>query len=182
MKKDLADIFTGRSQHVDAAPAEIRCIGDRVLIRDLGDEEKVGSIVIPEEYREKAGGAGKNGLLRFGIVVGVGPGDKVFEMTAGGRGAEFGFIERKLITGPCPHCRQGGKEGYKVAPEPNSDGVMNPCPVCEGTRRVGVVVPPQCQPGDKVIYDRMRHEEVYLGGVRHSLVHAEQAVIAVVED
>ena len=62
---------------LDLTPEHIRPQGDRVLVRDLPEREKTGSLFIPESAQGK--GMGKNGLLRLGLVVAVGPGDKAFE-------------------------------------------------------------------------------------------------------
>ena len=57
-------------------PEAIEPLFDRVLLKDIPDEEMLKGIFIPETARF---GLGKNGLLRQAIVVAVGPGDKQFE-------------------------------------------------------------------------------------------------------
>ena len=73
------DIFESHRQLVSFGAEDIRPLQDRILVRDIPDDEKVGLIFIPPTAAER--GAGKQGLLRFGVVVAVGAGD----MLPGGR-------------------------------------------------------------------------------------------------
>jgi co-chaperonin GroES (HSP10) len=182
------NIFESPSQRLEGVdPATIRLIEDRVLIRDLGDVEKVGSIIIPETARgDSAVGSPR---LRLGLVIAVGPGDKFVEK---GFDEHTGQVLRVAVTVACS-CgmleRLGkacGVEIQKYNPRKWFDirkyefvelGPGEACPLCHDTGRAPVTVPPQCQPGDKVLYDRRREAEH-----RYVLCHAEQAVFAVVED
>lgn len=192
-------IYDGISQILSAAPDTIRPTWDRVLIRDLGEEEKIGSIFIPETADPI--GAGHRGLYRFGVVVAVGPGDKFIEC---GLDAQ-GDVRRRAITRGCLHCSEAGFDpNFPVPPSPIKDPV-NPriatgidglpvlvcdrvdikmvgaaCPVCGGQQRVPSRAPTECQPGDTVVYDRRREAEFYWRGQRYSLVHEEQSVIMIV--
>jgi len=167
-------IFDGSGNHFTGIdPANIRLLSDRVLIRDLPqDDSRIGSIWLPDEARN--GGVGKGGLFRVGVVVAVGPGDRFIE---GQLDAE-GRPTLKLITKPCEVC---DGDGVAFWDDPADDGEPAPCGTCDGSGRVPVVVSPQCKPGDIVISDRRRDMEVYFDGVLHTLCHAEQSVIAVLE-
>jgi len=168
---ELQNVFYSPSQQLPIEPGSIRMIEDRVLIRDLGDEEKVGSIIIPEEYRQSKT---NHPLLRIGLVVAVGPGDKFIELGVDETGER---VRRKLITQECEACEGRGRHFHPRHYQ------FETCPWCKGTKRVALRIPAQCQIGDKVLYDRRREAEFYLSdGLRYSLVHAEQAVIAVLEE
>src|SRR5579885_398518 len=58
-------------------PRNLRPLFDRVLVRDVPDRERIGRLWVPEIAQNR--GIGKNGLLRYGVVVAIGPGDKTFE-------------------------------------------------------------------------------------------------------
>ena len=70
------DIFYGIANRSQADPAKVRLLMDRILVRDLGDEEQVGSIVIPDSARGQE-------QARMGVVVAVGPGDSHTEKDYG---------------------------------------------------------------------------------------------------
>lgn len=144
----------------------IKLISDRVLVRDLPESEMEGSIFLPEICRDKE-------LIRQGIVVAVGPGDRFLEVGYDERDER---VLRRLLTAPCEICEGTGMV-FDLRAYQN---LTCPDPSCDGGR-IPVCVPPQCQPGDKVLYSRRREAEVYIGGVRHSLVHAEQSILAVLE-
>ncbi len=164
------DIFAGRN-NLTLDPATIKMLSDRVLIRDDGDAEKEGSIIIPEMYRESA-----TGKYRSGVVVAVGPGDRFHEIgiieSADGCSPQ---VRRKLITMPCENCSDGSIFDIR-------EYELVLCQSCHGSKRMPVCVPPQCKPGDRVLYEKRREAEVWLNGQRHVMVHAEQAVVAVLED
>lgn len=171
-------IFDSPSQRVAVDPATVRMLSDRCLIRDLPqDDSIVGSLVVPEIKR--TGGVGKDGLLRIGVVVAVGPGDRYFEL---GLDVDGESVRRKLLTQRCLLC--DGLKKYRVVSGEGDDQRTGPwcdCPGCDGSGRAPVTMPPQCQPGDTVLYSRMRHEEILIAGERYVLCHAEQAVLAVLE-
>jgi co-chaperonin GroES (HSP10) len=190
--KGKTDIFDSPSQLLEIDPATIRLLSDRCLIRDLGDPERVGSIIIPEVAREKV--MHEWGLLRIGEVVATGPGDRFIELGWD----DYSGVRRKLITMRCgctahPALNMWGEDifgrkpgkryrfdivEYRMVELP--DGV--PCPRCDGSGRVPITIPPQCRPGERVLYSRRREAEVYLEGVRYSLLNSEQSILAVLED
>ena len=176
MRHHMDGVRSNRLTGID--PASIRLTSDRVLIRDLEQNEvdHVGSIYIPEEAREKVGGVGKEGRLRLGIVVAMGPGDRFLEVGLDGEGV----VRRRLIESDCSLCIGTGNvthwNQYQICLCGNS------CPKCDGTGRTPVTVPPQCAVGDTVIFDLRREMEIYLDGVRFSIVNASQSVLAVVEE
>ncbi|MDF3039417.1 MAG: hypothetical protein K0Q71_2123, partial [Thermomicrobiales bacterium] len=52
MRRDAESIFESIAQdRRDIDPSAIRLIEDRVLIKDLGDLEQAGSIIIPQTAR-----------------------------------------------------------------------------------------------------------------------------------
>lgn len=75
-------LFDESSQWLDDFdPTSVKLLGDRVLIRDIPqNDQRIGSIWIPEV--SQTGGVGKTGLLRVGEVVACGPGDKYIELWA----------------------------------------------------------------------------------------------------
>jgi co-chaperonin GroES (HSP10) len=161
--KGKTDIFDSPSQLLEIDPATIRLLSDRCLIRDLGDPERVGSIIIPEVAREKV--MHEWGTLRIGEVVATGPGDRFIELGWD----DYSGVRRKLITRKCHWCEIVSYT--KIT-----------CPRCLGAHRIPVTILPQCRPGERVLYSRRREAEVYIGGERFSLLNSEQSVIAVLED
>jgi co-chaperonin GroES (HSP10) len=180
--KGKTDIFQGTSREFTGIdPLSIKLISDRVLIRDLQDAEKEGSIVIPEAYRDR--GVNDFGTMRIGVVVAVGPGDRFIEHGV----TDEGEVRRTLITCPCmcayAMMRDGSRWWFdirnycRVELKPGEK-----CPACDGSGRIPICVPPQVWPGQKVLYDRRKEAEIYLDGQRYLIVHAEQAVVAVLEE
>lgn len=70
-------LFYNPHMRIGMKPEAVEPLFDRVLLRDVPDQDKIGSFIIPEDARNK--GMGKNGLLRQAVVVAVGPGDKQLE-------------------------------------------------------------------------------------------------------
>lgn len=174
MKTGLAEtnIFKSNSQLLhDIQPEDIRPVSDRVLVRDIRDPDKIGSIWIPETAAER--GLGKNGLLRMGEVVAVGPGDPYAKE----------WLERNNVTGQhqvmrkalgvCRTCN-----GYPYSYETLTDD-PDICPIChgDGIRRW----PMQCKVGDTVVYDRRKEAELFIDGVRYTLLYELQSVLAILE-
>jgi co-chaperonin GroES (HSP10) len=155
------NIFQSNAQLLSGIdPAKIRPIIDRVIIEDIPDPEKIGSIVIPQGVEI---GVGKKGLLRLGRVVAVGPGDKWIEV---------GFdrhddVRRRAVKIPCPNC-----EGESID-----------CPTCDDT---GIDpegrLPMDVKPGDVCIVDRRKESEFFIEGKRFSIIHQQQSILAVVEE
>lgn len=155
-------IFDGPGQHVTCDPAKIKLLSDRVLIKDIPqDDSHSGSLIVPEVAQR--GGVGKQGMLRIGVVVATGPGDAFSEHGLDAQGA----VRRRLLTATCPKCA--------------TLGFWSTCPACDGAGSVPIVIPPQCQPGDTVLYDRFRSQEMIINGERYQLSNAEQTVLAVLE-
>ena len=69
-------LFYNPYLRIGMKPEAIEPLFDRVLLKDVPEEEMLKGILIPESARF---GVGKNGLLREAVVVAVGPGDKQFE-------------------------------------------------------------------------------------------------------
>lgn len=159
-------IFDETSQWLrNIDPAKIGLLGDRCLIRDLPEDEKAGSLWIPEMCQN-------NETLRQGIVVAVGPGDNCIEkpvddrrITSDGRPV----LKRKSVTQPCPEIATGDCVEY----------VTGPCLICGGDGKIPGRLPMTVRLGDRVLYTRRRDEEFYVNGERISLVHEQQAVLAV---
>lgn len=165
------DIFDSPSQVLEIDPASIRLLSDRCLIRDLGDPEKVGSIFIPESAQGCGLAFHEWGTLRVGEVVATGVGDRYIEV---GFDEGAGRVRRKLITIPCLCCNG---TFFDI----RSYSLMQ-CPACLGTGRIPITIPPQCNPGEKVLYSRRREAEFYVNGERLAIVNAEQSILAVLED
>lgn len=182
------NIFKSNSQYLHAMDAaSIKPIWDRILVRDIPDENKIGSIWIPETAAER--GVGKDGLIRLGLVVAIGAGDKFTRE----------WVERDHLTGTHQVMRKGlgaceycagcgqikifGKNNMKmVTPATWSQDDQVPveeCPVChgDGVRRW----PMYCKPGDTVVYDRRKESELFIEGCRYAVIHEEQAVFAILE-
>jgi co-chaperonin GroES (HSP10) len=191
--KGKTNIYDSPSQLIEIDPATIRLISDRCLIRDLGDPERVGSIIIPEVARDKIRDEG--GTLRIGLVIATGPGDRFIEVGLEKSPTEAPRVLRRLITIPCgcePMSAErsemfGRKRGarywfdivnYQMVEFPAGET----CPVCHDTGRIPITIPPQCHRGQKVLYSRRREAEVTINGERYSLVNAEQSILAVLED
>lgn len=165
------NIFKSNAQFVHGLKADgIKPIWDRLLIRDIPDPDKIGSIFVPETAAER--GLGKNGLLRLGLVVAVGPGDKFTRekvMRDNTTGAHY--VKRKAL-GACLACKT---PPYGWSADEWSMG----CSACtgDGVRRW----PMYCKVGDTVLYDRRKESELFIDGERFCLLHEEQAVMAVME-
>lgn len=176
-------IFDGPGQRIDVDPARIRLLSDRVLLRDIPqDDSQRGSIVIPEVAQD--GSVGKRGLYRIGLVIAVGPGDSVYEWVEPmsercSKMEALDAVRRKLITKRCECCWGSGEQDETDWTGANHE---RPCSECGGSGRIPVTVPPQCKPGQMVLYDMRRQEQLYLNGVLHQLCHAEQAVLAIIEE
>lgn len=170
--KGKKTIFDGISNQFDLDPASIRLLSDVVLLKDMGDPDREGLVIIPEAFRER--GVNQFGTYRIGLVIAVGEGDRYSEHGV----TDEGQVRRRLLTAPCELCGAGGT---MIEVWPNA-GAPTICPKCEGTGRHGVCVPPQCKPGDRVLFEKRAEAQVYLNGERYVMCHAEQACIAVLEE
>ena len=162
--KHAHSIFDGISQILDHDTDEVRPIGDRVLIRDLGPVEHSAIIAAPDTTKDKA-------QLRYGLVLACGIGDRFTEHGLDGNGN----VRRRVITRPCKMCVTGqffdARQYRRI-----------PCPACKGEQRIPLVVAPQCKVGDRVIWNIRREAHFQMRGENVYLIHAEQSVWAVVED
>lgn len=177
------NIFKSNSQFLHGAQAEqVRPIYDRILLRDIADPDKIGSIWIPQTAAER--GVGKDGRLRLGVVVAIGPGDPFKKE----------WVERDHLTGQhqvmrksLGACEECGGTGWVYSTIPNMpawQGIWNgvnkvSCLSCHGD---GVKRWPMlCKVGDTVLYDVRREAEIFLDGVRHTILYELQSVLAVME-
>lgn len=185
LKGKTDNIFQSSSQVLEQDPASIRMLQDRVLLRDLGEPERVNGIWIPQTAAER--GVGKDGLLRLGIVVAVGPGNTCIETGIENDG--MGPVKRRIISKRCEACGGNGRERFDIynyqwvwCQQCNADGSFDWCDFINGgpPSRIPVRVPCTCKVGDKVIYERRRESEVYFWGHRFSMVFEEQAIVAIV--
>jgi co-chaperonin GroES (HSP10) len=166
----VPSIFEGLSQHVDVDLTRLRLIEDRVLVKDLGDVDQIGSIFVPENV-DHMRGLGHQGNWRLGQVVAIGPGRTYHEWN----GNEFGGWKRRLYTKPCEACEGHGRF-FDM-----KDYEYRRCPKCKGDKVVAVCDPPQCAVGDRVIFERRKECDVYINRELHCLVYAGQSILGVVE-
>ena len=177
--------------------SKIRLQRDRIIVRDLPENEvqKIGGIFLPDgDGKEKKGGVGKNGLLRLGEVVAVGPGDHLI-----GKGLDADGKERlAMVMADCSHCQgegvvnSGWGGGEKtangsefprymvVACDENGENLK--CPHCSGTGKVQATSQCYCKPGDVVVYDLRREAEFFIDGVRYGMLYEEASVLLILED
>ncbi len=184
MKTANENIFESPSQTLPYDAADIRLIWDRCLVKDIPDENKIGSIWIPETAAER--GVGKRGLLRMGIVVAVGPGDpwaseKIITARQGDVMGGNQVVRKSL--GTCPTCANGFIITTSTEYPHNKQYpafTYKKCTTCkgDGIRRW----PMQVKVGDRVIVDRRKESEFYFNGERMWIVHEEQAILAVLEE
>lgn len=169
VRKSIFDEFSQVLHGIDAS--QIRPLGDRVLVMDDHPEPgQVGSIIVPESARGKD-------KYREGVVVAVGPGDKVRErlagnkrMTSDGR-PELKYGDVKVCS--CGHtadfhyvgtgdCRHSGQAPQR----------------CE-CRKFDPRIPMECKVGDRVLYRQRDDERFYIGDKTFFLVHCEQAIMGI---
>lgn len=164
---DKTSIFDGLSQILAIDPADVRPLFDRLLVKDVPDEELSPAGVVLTAA-PSLGGLGKKGLIRIGQVVAAGRGDKYYEWL------ENGKVHQKPY--PCQRC--GGRATMKVPCTALHDyDTPVDCGQCRGTgtHHVEMLI----QVGDYVIYDRRKEAEIYVNWVRYSLIHEQQAVYAI---
>ncbi len=185
LKGKTDNIFQSPSQLLERDPSTIRLLQDRLLIRDLGEDERVGSIWIPQTAAER--GVGGGGRYRLGIVVATGPGNAFIEAGVD----DEGFVRRRLIQKPCEACTGTGRQSFNIreyqwvwCPECNPDGTYDFMEGLNGgpPSMAPIRVPCECKVGDKVIYDRRREAEVYFWGLRFTMCYEEQAVMCIVKE
>lgn len=79
-------------------PAEIIPLGDRVLVRHLSHQEKIGAIFIPQNAQEQATYTKDQGFVFRGVVVAVGAGVDYIERL----NAKATAWERRYLSEPVP--------------------------------------------------------------------------------
>lgn len=172
VRKHLFDELSQHIQNVDAA--DVRPVFDRCLVRDIPDEDQIGSIIVPET----AGpiGVGKKGLLRLGEVVAIGPGDP---WQSERYDKETKRVVRKAL-GACKVCDGAGVTNYDIVNDLfHRDGPTFPCNICkgDGIHRWAM----QVKPGDRVIFDVRKEALFHIGGEDLYLIYEQQSILAVVE-
>lgn len=163
VKKHQFDETSQWMNHVD--PASIRLHGDRVLLQDLPGSERVGSIWLPGVCQDQE-------ILRWGIVIAVGPGDNCIEyvadqykMDSDGRP----YLKRRSVK--CKACGGRGKRPHREY------GVPLRCWTCGGNG-IGRL-PMSVKPGDRVLYSQRQEAEIWVNGTKYAMVHCEQAIYGV---
>ena len=101
--KAKTSIFETGDQYFNGInPYEIKPVGDRLVIKDLGEEIKQGSIFIP--------GGARRGQIRTGEVVAVGDGDRWLDKGFGRDRQEPRLLSIKTPSGRIPcECKVGDK-------------------------------------------------------------------------
>ena len=154
-------IFDTIEQWMDIDPSKIRLQQDRVLLRDIPEEERHGSLYLPEVCRNQE-------KIRRGIVIAVGPGDSKIERAADQHDVHpDGYVRTKARRVKCRVC----------------DGSIQPwdahwsCQTCKDTR-VGRL-PMSVRPGDRVLYSQRQEAEIFINHQRYGICHEEQAIIGI---
>lgn len=174
------NIFRSNSQLMNIDPGRIKPCFDRLLLREIKDPKKIGSIFIPETAAER--GVGKNGLARLGVVVAVGPGDpwakeKVIKGTT--------EVVRKAL-GACLECKNSPNPGFlrwRVSGGPDGPhGEWSDWEKCYGCAGDGIRRwPMYCRVGDVVIYDVRKEAQIFINGETFTLLHEEQSILGIIE-
>jgi co-chaperonin GroES (HSP10) len=150
---------------VAADPADIKPLGDCVLVKRIPDGQRTASgLIWLPNYRNKPN---PSQGPRRGLVVAVGPGDVAV----------------------CLVCSNARCEHVDVVALASVEQGVKKCPECGDTRRIvategealkrriamGVSV------GDEVIYDRTPANDISINGEEYVFVHEEQHLLAVIE-
>lgn len=134
--------------------------GDLVLVKRLPDKDKIGSIFIPETAQNAQRGT------RRGLVLMVGPGDKIVAFECESCGCFPLRLLKKQIYLKCRNC--GGS--LRLAATDNfvwgENGDRSPLNVAVG---------------DEVIYWRAEANDVKIQNVEYVYLHEEQHILAVLE-
>jgi co-chaperonin GroES (HSP10) len=170
--KEKYSIFEDGSQYFSIDPHDIRLLHDRILVRDIPDPEKIGSIIVPTSS-EAAG-------LRFGEVIAVGPGDKWIEKGLDENGNPKRASVAMCECGHHSAIHSEGTWGAGARPCLMVDGLGEDFDYCQ-CKDFNPRLPMDVKPGDIVIFDRRRECEVYIEGDRYALIHQEQSVLAVLD-
>lgn len=156
--KGKESIFDSPSQRIDEIiPAHIRPMEDLVVVKDIPDEEAIGSIVIPNSARDRD-------QNRRGLVVAVGLGDRFYEK---GKDPITGEIRRRTV-GMC----ECGCPKWKH--------VTHWCMDCE-CNNFSPRLPMEVKVGDRVLFNRRKDMEFFIDGDRYNFVHEEQSILAILD-
>jgi chaperonin GroES len=153
-----------RADHIN--PKKIKLSRDRVLIEDIPDADKIGSIWVPEVAK---------GLeqIRQGLVVAVGPGDTGIETITESHGTDAdGRPLTRIRRAVCGICKGSGT----VFPSPtNHVEYARDCPRCKGGgfRHLPISV----SVGMKILYQRREESEITIQGRLYDLVYEEQSIL-----
>lgn len=158
---DRSSIFDTLSQIMVVDAAKIIPIIDRCLIQDVPENDRRGLLYIPESANNRE-------LVRQGIVIAVGPGDKYTEHGFDNTGQ----VRRKQVR--CEACDGFGAHPCGYAHEDPTE-----CEHCHGTGCGRLPMPVKA--GDRVLYSKRREAEISVGGVLYSLINAEQSIYALLE-
>jgi len=168
-------IFDESSQwRDDIDPKDIKLIYDRVLVKDLPDDDTHGSIILPPSTLNKGAG------LRLGVVMAVGGGDRWIE-----KGFRPGDSEPRRAAVTMCQCGHHEKIHSQVLENGRKPCLFvrgeadeyQECPCKDFNPRLMMEV----KPGDIVAYDRRKECELYINHERYSLIHQEQSIYAVIE-
>jgi len=165
-KESIYESPSQRMDHID--PSKIRLSGDRVLIRDIPEDERRGLIWVPEVCQDQE-------MLRQGIVVAVGPGDRYVERVASQNTFDSdGRVPVRRKATECDWCCGRGR-AFSISKYENET-----CPRCNGDGLAHL--PMSVRPGQRVLYSRRREAEIFIEGERYALVHLEQSIMAILEE
>jgi co-chaperonin GroES (HSP10) len=152
----------------------IQPLGDLVLVRRLPDADSVHGILIPESARNKKRGDDNDihGSLRRGIVVALGPGDKLLQFKCPDCGEVAGATMRP----------ESARSATLVPRTPNKKcgcGVSTKWQFATGEPEVYCEMEPAI--GNEVIFERWGSSQFDIDGVEYSLIHEEQSILGVIE-
>jgi co-chaperonin GroES (HSP10) len=157
-------IFDANSQLLGGTnPADWHPIYDRVVIKALPEDVAEGSILIPDQARDRS-------KLRRGLVVAVGPGDPYIQY-----GTPNNDGTSKLKAVKCSLCHRAKRLFSTGIPKAGVDN----CFACKGTG-LGTL-PMTVKPGDVVLFDRRREAEFNVDGETYCLVNESQSVFCILE-
>jgi co-chaperonin GroES (HSP10) len=157
-------------------PETIQPLGDFVLVRRLPDQDSVRGIIAPQSALNKKRGDDRDisGSLRRGIVVAVGPGDKLFWFECP-YCREFAFVAMKpknirsaelVLRPPRRDCRCGTNTKWRFVPSDSDSSIR-----CAMNVSVG----------NEVITERWPHNTFDWDGEEYQILHEEQSILAVIE-
>jgi co-chaperonin GroES (HSP10) len=160
---------------IEADPADIKPLGDFVLVKKISDVDGMykGVIHLPPHKQT----AEVDWVPQIGVVVACGPGDRAIVYVC-----DHGGIARKVATWrDNPPC-------YRTV---LIDAVRPKCERCRADMEVLVYAdsgkmaeqrfPMHVSVGDEVIYQRWPDNDININGDEYTFLHEEQAILAVLE-